>query len=165
MTRARAALAGAPSGGPSWSYFRARCLAEGISKARVARNVRRTAGLSAASAYVWRVLPVGVLRNLGRGRHGSLAELARASAIGAGLAYTATGFPRIRWTRPAGPPQEVGSTLRNFSTDAVAAPVLPLLIGVNSPLGAIDARRVGQRSNASALCLFTRDGDPVAMVQ
>jgi hypothetical protein len=148
----------------SWRYVRARCRAEGISKARVARNVGRTAALSAESAYVRRVLPIGV-QNLSRGLHGDLAALARAGAIVAGLAFTATGFLKIRWTRPAGPPQEVGSTLRNFSTDAVAEPVLPLVIDVNSPLGAIDARRAGQPPYASALCLITRNGHPVTKVR
>jgi hypothetical protein len=100
----------------SWSYLRARCQAEGVSKARVARNVGRTVALSADGAYVRRMPPIGVLRNLSRNLHGDLAALDRASAIVAGLAFSATGFLKIRWTRPAGPPQEVGSTLRNFST-------------------------------------------------
>ncbi len=98
-----------PSERASWAYFRARCRAEGISKARVARNVGRTAALSAESAYVRRVLPAGVLHNLGRGLRGDLAALARAGAIVAGLAFTATGFLELRLTRPAGPQQKVGS--------------------------------------------------------
>ena len=154
-----------PAERASWPYFRARCRAEGISKARVAQNVGRTAALSAESAYVRRVLPIGVLQNLGRGLRGDLAALARAGAIVAGLAFTATGFLKIRWTRPAGPPQVVGSTLRNLSAGAVPEPVLPLVIDVNSPLGAIDARRAGQEPYTSALCLLTRDGDPVTKVR
>jgi len=154
-----------PAERASWPYFRARCRAEGISKARVARNVGRTAALSAESAYVRRVLPVGVLQNLGLGLHGDLAALARAGAIVAGLAFTATGFLKIRWTRPAGPPQEVGSTLRNSPAGLSAEPVLPLVIDLNSPPGAIDARRDGQPPYASALCLLTRDGHPVTKVR
>jgi hypothetical protein len=162
VTRARAALGGAQPGG-SYRYradaaaqtecrhhFRARCRAEGIAKTRVARNVSRTAALSAERAYGRRVLPIGVLHNLARGLHGDLAALARAGAIVAGLAFTATGFLKIRWTRPAGPPQEVGSTLRNFSTDAVAEPELPLVIDVNPPLGAIDARKTARHHRAGA---------------
>jgi hypothetical protein len=110
----------------SLPYFRARSRAEGISKARVARNVGRSAALSAERAYVRRVLPVGVLRTLARGLFGDLAALARAGAIVAGLAFTTTGFLKIRWTRPAGPPQEVGSTLRDFRASTNAQPVLPL---------------------------------------
>jgi hypothetical protein len=135
----------------SWPYFRACCRVEGISKTRVARNVGQTAALSAESAYVRRVLPAGVLHKLGRGPHGDLAALARAGAIAAGLTFTATGFLKIRWTRPAGPPQGVGSTLRNFHSAAGAEPVLPLVIEVNGPIGAIDARQSGQPPHASAL--------------
>ncbi len=154
-----------PAERASWPYFRARCTAEGVSKARVARNVGRTAALSAESSYVRRVLPVGVLHNLGRGLSGDLSALARAGAIVAGLAFTATGFLKIRWTRPAGPPQEVGSTLRNSPARDSAEPVLPLVIDLNSPLAAIDARRAGQPPYASALCLLTRDGQPLTKVQ
>jgi hypothetical protein len=79
----------------------------------------------------------------------------------AGLAFTATGFLKIRWTRPAGPPQEVGSTLRDSRAGTNAQPVLPLGIDVSFPAEAIDARRAGQPPYASALCLLTCNGDPV----
>ena len=98
----------------SWPYCCAHCRVGGISKARVARNVGRTAALSAECACVRRVLPIGVQHNLARGLHGDLAAPARASAIVVGLAFTATGLLKIRWTRPAGPPQVVGSTLRDL---------------------------------------------------
>jgi GT2 family glycosyltransferase len=81
----------------SWSYFRARCLAEGISKAQVARNVGQTAALSAETAYLRRVLPSGVRRNLDRGLHGDPSGFARAGAIVAGLGFTAVGFLGTRW--------------------------------------------------------------------
>jgi hypothetical protein len=174
MTRAQAALAGAPSRGSyryragaaaqterrypvrpwawtdsSWcSSSATTCPAEGVSKTRLARNVGRTAVLSAESAYVRRAPPVGALRNLGRGLHSDLAALARAGAIVAGPAFTATGFLKVRWTRPAGPPQEVGSTLRSLTTGAVPEPVLPLVIDVSSPPVATDARRAEQRPYA-----------------
>jgi len=135
--------------------FPARCRAEGISKARVKRNVGQSAALSAEQACVGRVWPIGVLHNPAGGLHGDLAALALAGAIGAGLAFTATGLLKIRWTRPAGPPQEVGSTLRDFRAGMNAQPVLPLDIDVSSPPKAIDARRAGQPPYASALCLLT----------
>jgi hypothetical protein len=106
----------------SWPYSRARCRAEGISKPGVARNLGRTAVLTAESAYLRRVRPVGALHNHVRGLHGDLAALAHAGAIVAGPAFTATGSLKVRWTRPAGPPQEAGSTLRNLSTGAYAGP-------------------------------------------
>jgi GT2 family glycosyltransferase len=114
---------------------------------------------------VRRVLPSGVLHNLSRGLSGDLAALARAGAIVAGLAFTATGFLTIRWTRSAGPPQEGGSTLRKSPAHEAAEPVLPLVIDLNDPLGAIDARRDGQPPYASAVCLLTRDGQPVTKVR
>ena len=135
-----------PAERASWPNFRARRRAEGMPEAWVARNVGRTAALSAESVYVRRVPPTSVLQNLGRVFHGDLAALARAGAIVSGLGFTATGLLRIRWTRPAGPPQEVGSTLRNIFAGAIAGPLLPLVIDVNSPL-AIDARlRVGHQT-------------------
>jgi hypothetical protein len=129
---------------------------EGIPRPRVARNVGRTSALTAESAYPRRVLPIGALPNLACGLHGDHAALARAGAILAGPAFTATGFLKVRWTRPAGPPQEAGSTLRNFSTGALAAPVLPLVIDVSSPPLAIDPRRAEQRPDAGP-CRNLRD--------
>jgi hypothetical protein len=169
MTLARAGLSGAP---PSDSYrYRAGAAAqterrhpvrpwawtdsswpssstttcrEGISKARVARNMGRTAVLSAETVYVRRVLPVGALQNLGRGFHSDHAALARGAMV-AGPAFTATGFLKVRWTRPAGPPHEVGSTLRNLTTGAVAESVLPLVIDVT--VDQVDAQlRAGRQT-------------------
>lgn len=81
-----------PSSRGSWQYFRARCRAEGVSKAGVARLVGRSASLSAEGAYTRRVLPAGVVRNLGQGLRGDASGIARAGAIVAGLAFTTTGF-------------------------------------------------------------------------
>jgi hypothetical protein len=117
---------------------------------RVAPNVGRMAAtLSADGAHGRRVLPIGVLRNPGRGLHGERATLACHGAIVAGPAFTATGYRKIRWTRPAGPPQEAGSTLRDLSTDDVAEPVLPLL-DVNSRLGQIELAAPGGPSDGSS---------------
>ena len=111
------------SAGSENADLRTRCRrAECISKARVERNIGQSAGLSAERAYMRRVRPIGVLHNFARGLHGDLAAPARAGAIVAGLAFTATGFLKIRWTRPAGPPQVVGSTLRDFGAALNAQP-------------------------------------------
>ena len=74
-----------PSGRPG-ATSADRCRAEGISKAGVARRVGRSAALASEARYVRRVLPTGVLTNLGRSLHGDLAGVARAGAIVAGLA-------------------------------------------------------------------------------
>ena len=150
-----------PAERASWTYFRARCRAEGISKAWVAGRVGRSAALAAETGYVRRVLPAGVKENLSRGLRGDLAAVARAGAIVAGLAFTATGFLQVRWTRPAGPPSRAGSTLNPSAPEA--EPVLPLVLDLDHPV-AIDARRPDQAPYASALCLLTRDGEPLTRV-
>jgi hypothetical protein len=75
------------------SYFARRCFSEGLSKAKLSRQVGPTHGLSAERAYTLRTLPRGVLRGLGdallrRDASGVL----RAGAIIAGLTITAAGY-------------------------------------------------------------------------
>ena len=100
----------------SWRYFRDRCRAEGISKAGVARRVGRSAALASEAGYVRRVLPTGVLTNLGRSLHGDLAGVARAGAIVAGLGLTATGFLSARWA-----PRRRSARIRPRLIDGTAA--------------------------------------------
>ena len=88
-----------------WSYFRARCYAEGLSKAHVAQLVGTDDGLSSERAYTLRVLPSGVLRNLYRGlRRREWAGFLRSGAIVAGFGITAIGYAlaqmRIRLNSP-----------------------------------------------------------------
>jgi GT2 family glycosyltransferase len=163
----------------SWRYFRDRCRAEGISKAGVARRVGPSAALASEAGYVRRVLPTGVLTNLGRSLHGDPAGVARAAAIVAGLGLTATSFlstrwdPRRRTTRNAENGLETGTKNGTGAAELPptapalppTAPVLPLVIDLASPLPAIDARRDGERPYGSALCLVTRGGDPVGKVE
>ena len=93
-----------PGSRSSWSYFRARCRAEGVSKARVARTVGRSAALSAEKVYMRRVLPAGIARNIRDGFAGDMAAFARAGAIATGLSITACSFlgakaaQASRWT-------------------------------------------------------------------
>jgi glycosyltransferase involved in cell wall biosynthesis len=75
-----------------WRYFRARCWAEGLSKAVVAELAGNDVGLSSERAYALRVLPGGVLRGLGDAARGDLSGALRALAIVAGLAVTAAGY-------------------------------------------------------------------------
>ncbi len=75
------------------AYFRARCFAEGQSKALVSHSVGANDGLASERAYTFRILPQGVIRGfadafLRRDRMG----LARAGAIIAGLTITAAGY-------------------------------------------------------------------------
>ncbi|GLV52850.1 glycosyl transferase family 2 [Thermobispora bispora] len=75
-----------------FAYFRARCFAEGLSKALVTESVGAQDGLSSEVSYATRTLPAGVLRGLGDAVRGDLAGLGRATAIMVGLAWTACGY-------------------------------------------------------------------------
>ncbi len=82
-----------PNSRLTWAYFRARCFAEGQSKALVSRSVGAGDGLASERTYTFKVLPQGVLRGLADAsfRHDRMG-LARAGAILAGLAITAAGY-------------------------------------------------------------------------
>lgn len=79
-----------PAARERFSYFRARCYAEGLSKALVVRSVGTRDGLATERAYAARVLPLGAARALSGGRWG------RAGAIVAGAATTAAGYGAAR---------------------------------------------------------------------
>ncbi|GHO46907.1 glycosyltransferase family 2 protein [Ktedonospora formicarum] len=82
-----------PAQRANWRYFWARCYAEGISKAFVARYVGTKDSLSSESAYTFRTLPLGVLRNVGSIlTQRDLNGMARAAAISTGLFVTTAGY-------------------------------------------------------------------------
>jgi glycosyltransferase involved in cell wall biosynthesis len=83
----------------SWRYFRTRCVAEGLSKAMVARRVGSTDALSSERTHALKVLPAGLARGL-RDR-----APRRALAIAAGLALTTAGYVGGRLSRSACIPQ------------------------------------------------------------
>jgi len=78
----------------TWSYFRRRCWAEGRSKARMGRLVQSSHALASERAYVRRVLPQSLGRNLTEALHGrdTASALLKAAAICAGVAITSAGF-------------------------------------------------------------------------
>jgi len=82
-----------PDGRAKWSYFRARCYAEGLSKAIVAGLVGADRGLASERSYATRTLPAGVVMGIGEAiRQRRLAPLGRAAAIIAGFGLTGAGF-------------------------------------------------------------------------
>lgn len=87
-----------PSRG-TWSYFIARCRAEGTSKALISGLVGARDGLAAERTYTTRTLPGGVLRGLRDTLRGDPAGLRRAAAIVAGLAATTFGYLSGRLSR------------------------------------------------------------------
>jgi glycosyltransferase involved in cell wall biosynthesis len=81
-----------PASRARWAYFRSRCYHEGRSKAVLARLEGTARGLSSERSYTTRVLPAGVLRNLGELVRGDWGGALRAAAIVAGLAITTIGY-------------------------------------------------------------------------
>ncbi|WP_256787869.1 glycosyltransferase family 2 protein [Frankia sp. AvcI1] len=75
----------------TFTYFRRRCYAEGLSKARVAGLVGQESALEAERTYVSRTLPRAVWRDLTGGGH-----RARAAAVVFGVAATSFGYVRGR---------------------------------------------------------------------
>lgn len=100
----------------TWAYFLARCHAEGVSKAEVARLSGRRDGLSSERAYASRTLPAGLWGQLRAAcLRGDAASLARAAAIVAGLAATVAGYLSGRLSP--------GSTAQANSGSSCAAPL------------------------------------------
>ncbi len=82
-----------PAERASWSYFRSRCYAEGLSKARVSRYAGPRDGLASERTYASRTLPRGVAAGLADAvLRRDLSGVGRAAAIIAGLAVTTTGY-------------------------------------------------------------------------
>ena len=81
----------------SFSYFRSRCMSEGLSKARVTKSVGVGAGLATERRYAAVTLPAGVIRGLRRGAYGDRAGLLSAGAIIVGLLYTVLGYGLGLW--------------------------------------------------------------------
>ena len=94
-----------PPGRQRPAYFLQRCFYEGVGKAQL-RDLATSAALSSERSYALRVLPAGVLREIG----GSIrldrpvARLSRAAAIVGGLGAAATGYAwgRLRSARLSG---------------------------------------------------------------
>lgn len=81
-----------PPAREGFRYFRARCYAEGLSKALVTRSVGAAAGLAAERSYAAVTLRRGVARGMAQAWRGDRAGLARAGAITAGLLTTTAGY-------------------------------------------------------------------------
>ncbi|MEV0532428.1 glycosyltransferase family 2 protein [Kitasatospora sp. NPDC050463] len=76
-----------PGGRATWSYFRSRCYAEGLSKATVARHAGRRRALASERGYLRSTVPSALVRALSPG--GVLTE---ALALVAGVGSTVLGY-------------------------------------------------------------------------
>lgn len=81
-----------PAGRCRFSYFRARCYAEGLSKALVTASVGAGDGLAAERQYATRTLPGALARAAADLLRGDLSGSGRAAAIVTGFAATAAGY-------------------------------------------------------------------------
>lgn len=82
-----------PAARATWAYFRARCFAEGLSKAIVGRLAGTDEGLSSERRYATSTLPRGVLSNLaGAIRRRDPDGVLRGAAIIGGLGVTTAGY-------------------------------------------------------------------------
>ncbi len=95
-----------PTARLSWRYFRARCFAEGLSKAQVAARMGSGQALASERSYVLKVLPRGVASAMRDAVRGEPAAGLRALAIVAGLTLTTAGYVRGRMSAAAGSPLE-----------------------------------------------------------
>ncbi|MGH2889990.1 MAG: glycosyltransferase family 2 protein [Solirubrobacteraceae bacterium] len=87
-----------PAKRASMRYFLARCKAEGLSKAEVARCCGLSGATGSERAYVRRTLPAGIRAGLGDLLRGDPFGLARAGAIVLGASAAAAGFAMTpRW--------------------------------------------------------------------
>jgi GT2 family glycosyltransferase len=89
-----------------WSYFRARCFAEGLSKALVAQAVGAGDGLASERTYTLRTLPRAAVRGVADGLRGDPSAMGRAGAIMAGLALTTAGYLMGTVTEPRATPAQ-----------------------------------------------------------
>ncbi len=92
-----------PASRLSWQYFRARCFAEGCSKAQVAVRVGSERALASERSYVLKVLPKGVAAGMVGALRGDGVAGLRALAIVAGLTLTTAGYLRGRWSGAGSP--------------------------------------------------------------
>lgn len=103
-----------PAARGRFSYFRARCFAEGLSKAMVTASVGSSDGLSAERRYTTRTLPRGVARGVGDVVRGDLSGLGRAGAIVIGLTAAAAGYLAGSLRERTRRPDRAGSNSSGF---------------------------------------------------
>jgi GT2 family glycosyltransferase len=83
-----------PAGRCCWAYFRARCYAEGLSKAAVSKHTGSGPALASERAYLRRTIPAGLLRPLRPGSDRPRAMTAVALLVG--VVWTLAGYCRGR---------------------------------------------------------------------
>ncbi|MBR7835936.1 glycosyltransferase [Actinospica durhamensis] len=110
----------------TWTYFRRRCYAEGVSKAAVTRYCGSGDGLSSERSYVGSTVPTGVLAALAKGR------VRTAAALLGGVLWTVAGYAAGRIALAAKRPA-VASGLTAYLAPVLAAVLWLLSLGQIRP--------------------------------
>lgn len=165
-----------PAKRATWHYFRARCYAEGLSKALVTHFVGAQQGLATERSYVLRTLPLGVIHGLfALGRRADGGGLLRALAIMAGLLITTFGYSVGKVERWLSSVQKEQQDMQSRATTASQAaenvgahfqPARLLEIELSQPLPMVTATdpKTG-RSYQRAVALVRLYSQPVGVVE
>lgn len=142
-----------PGARGTFAYFRARCYAEGKSKAVVAQRAGAAPALASERSYASTVLPAAAARYLRCTRPGAAASAAAAGAMACGLLAAGAGFLHGRWSLRGQhrPPPQVPAAL-------------PLLLEVNQQLAA-PLHLPDPLAHEHLWCLVTNAGEPVAKLK
>lgn len=81
-----------PASRSTWSYFRSRCYAEGLSKARVSCIATAKQALSTERRYLGSTVPRALLRNVGHAFRGRPSAMIAAFALVVGVVITGLGY-------------------------------------------------------------------------
>lgn len=99
-----------PAARGSWTYFRARCFGEGLSKATVSRHAGAQAALASERRYLTSTIPAGLVRPLRRGP--DRPRWTTVPALVAGVAATVAGYcvgRATEWQSPGALPPRPGA--------------------------------------------------------
>jgi GT2 family glycosyltransferase len=121
-----------PDARATWSYFRARCYAEGLSKAAVSRVAGAQRALATERAYVRRVLPRALAMAA------ASVNPSRGIALVAGLSATVTGYAVGRYAERQ--PDAPGALPRARLVTLIAT-IMPLVVAIAlwlQSLGSVD---------------------------
>jgi GT2 family glycosyltransferase len=141
----------------TWRYFRRRCLAEGRSKAMVARTVGASHALSSERRYATRVLPSGIVRGIADAALKlDVYGLARAGTILAGLGYATWSYQATKWAGR----RRVGAAEIPF------APIRVVDLDLASSLPHLHAYSPDSKTRyGAAFCLVRYAGRPIRVTE
>lgn len=138
------------------SYFLQRCFAEGLSKAQVSMSVGTKDSLATERAYTFKVLPLGIVRNLKQaGLERDPMKLARAGNILIGFGATVAGY--VKGAVSA----KMNKAKRKVQTPGTheASPFVPRRIfevDITEPLPDLAASDVKSGLHYTRACIFVR---------